>query len=836
MTADSTPDPKFELGHVLFIDIVGYSKLLINEQSEHVHLLSELVRSTEQARSAQSEGKLVQLPTGDGVALVFRTSPEAPARCALQFSKALQSHPNLRVRMGIHSGPVNVIKDVNERANITGAGINIAQRVMDCGDAGHILLSKRAAEDLQTYREWQQYLHDLGECEVKHGVRVGVVNLYTQTLGNSRTPQKIKQSQSAVLRPGSILTVKHLIGAGALVLFVLGIIVWLVRAQHWQAGVIQKQSEQVTAVVGRYEKMQQVLVRLAEVESHAKQPGSKMSPEEQRAAAYATMERDLGLPVGSLAKELPAFALELYNRADTTPLMRARAAYALNKFDEAEKLSLEGAAQDRQAYETAQRVQEERRKRAIESYTLAGQSAQKRIQYTEAMQHFHEAEKLSDRDRDPTQWADVESAIGQLLLDQGKYSDAENVLRAVVDIRAHALGAEHPETLRSRNRYALALARLGRNAEAEVALDGLIKLEGKVLGPEHPDTIASRMNLALAILEHGRYSEAEAQYREILRLTEKVLGPEHPETLKTHNNLAYALWRKGSYLGAETEFRALLRVEEKVLGSEHPDTLMARSNLGGVLEDQGKYAEAEAEDREVIKLKEKVLGPEHPDTLKTRNNLAGTLLDDGKYAEAEVAFSELVKLEGKVLGPEHPDTLLSRMNLALVLYLSDQCAEADAECRELIKLQDKTLGPEHPRTLETRWVLAGALRAQYKYAESEAQYRELTKVQERVLGAEHPDTLNSRSGLAKTLMDQGKDATVEMREVIRLKEKVSGPTHPDTLTSYYDFADSLKRQGKIQEGKEFARRAAEGGRKVLGPEHPNTKKYEKLLADLESKQ
>src|SRR5437773_10736534 len=181
----SESELKFEIGHVLFIDIVGYSKLLINEQSEQIQKLKEIVRGTEQFRSAEAEGKLLRLPTGDGGALVFRNSPEAPVRCALEITKELQKHPGskekpqLRLRMGIHSGPVNEITDLNEQANIAGAGINIAQRVMDCGDAGHILLSQHVAEDLEQYPQWRSHLHDLGECEVKHGVRVHAVNFYT---------------------------------------------------------------------------------------------------------------------------------------------------------------------------------------------------------------------------------------------------------------------------------------------------------------------------------------------------------------------------------------------------------------------------------------------------------------------------------------------------------------------------------------------------------------------------------------------------------------------------------------------------------------------------------
>jgi len=192
MASTSPSGVKLEIGHVLFIDIVGYSKLLITEQSELLRRLSDVVRETEQFRSAEAEGKLVRLPTGDGMALVFRNSPEAPVQCALELSKGLKAHPELKVRMGIHSGPVNEVADLNERANITGAGINIAQRIMDCGDAGHILLSKHVAEDLEEYEQWRPLLHDLGTCEVKHGVRVSVANLYDDQFGNAKLPQRFE--------------------------------------------------------------------------------------------------------------------------------------------------------------------------------------------------------------------------------------------------------------------------------------------------------------------------------------------------------------------------------------------------------------------------------------------------------------------------------------------------------------------------------------------------------------------------------------------------------------------------------------------------------------------
>src|SRR5213080_3823582 len=191
MSPDTSSEVKLEIGHVLFIDVVGYSQLLITQQSEHLETLRKIVRGTAQFQAAEAEGKLLRLPTGDGGALVFRTTPEVPVLCALEISKELKKHPELRVRMGIHSGPVNAITDLNEQANIAGAGINIAQRVMDCGDAGHILLSKHVAEDLEHYPRWQPYLDDLGKYEVKHGVRISIVNLYTDDAGNAAVPTRL---------------------------------------------------------------------------------------------------------------------------------------------------------------------------------------------------------------------------------------------------------------------------------------------------------------------------------------------------------------------------------------------------------------------------------------------------------------------------------------------------------------------------------------------------------------------------------------------------------------------------------------------------------------------
>jgi TolB-like protein len=195
MPAEVKKEIQLEIAHVLFIDIVGYSKLSINDQNAAVEELTQVVRGSEQFQKAEAAGRLLKIATGDGMALVFYTSPEAPAQCAVEISRARKEYPRLQLRMGIHSGPVSGVVDVNNRPNLAGAGLNMAQRMMDCGDAGHILLSKHVAEDLEEYEQWRLLLHDLGTCEVKHGVHVGVTNLYSDEIGNPRLPSKLQAAK-----------------------------------------------------------------------------------------------------------------------------------------------------------------------------------------------------------------------------------------------------------------------------------------------------------------------------------------------------------------------------------------------------------------------------------------------------------------------------------------------------------------------------------------------------------------------------------------------------------------------------------------------------------------
>src|SRR6266403_2543044 len=215
MSVEAKKEIQLEIAHVLFIDIVGYSKLSINEQRAALDELNEVVRASEQFQKGEATSLLIKMPSGDGMALVFYTSLEAPVQCATEISRALKNHPKLQLRMGVHSGPISGLVDVTERANVAGAGINLAQRVMDCGDAGHILLSKRVAEDLDQYDPWRPLLHDLGTCEVKHGVRVSVVNLYGDEFGNPQLPKKFRvlKKHRARLRWSALAGALLLLGA-----------------------------------------------------------------------------------------------------------------------------------------------------------------------------------------------------------------------------------------------------------------------------------------------------------------------------------------------------------------------------------------------------------------------------------------------------------------------------------------------------------------------------------------------------------------------------------------------------------------------------------------------
>lgn len=625
--------------------------------------------------------------------------------------------------------------------------------------------------------------------------------------------------------------VKRWAAAVAILLVIsVGLGFWLLRGQQQTTQRVAETQHAVETMTQEMTKLREGIVNYPHVEAQVRRSQAEEDPAALQERVYAELGKQLGVDPKVLREKLPQVAADLKRAPDASSYERANAAYVAKDYLEAERLAL-------QAVDEAKKAGSTNPVEIVQALELAGFSAQKRIQFKTAMEHFRAAEKLTDRQKNPAKWAEAQHAIGDLLLEQGSYREAEEVLRTVAEARHQALGAEHADTLRSRARVAYAQYRQGKYNDAIAGLRGIVTLVERVLGPEHPDTLLSRNGLAIALDYGGKPAEAEAEHRRILAVREKVLGPEHPDTLRTRNNIALTLDRQGRNAEAAREYQQVIDLENKVLGPEHPDTLRSRSSLAYALDHQGKYAEAELNLRDVIRLQERILGPEHPDTLISRLRLDKVLMSQGKFAEAEADFRSLIVVEAKVLGPEHPDTLSGRSGLANALQAQGKHTEAAAQYREIIPLEEKVLGPEHPNTLVNRNNLANALMGDKNYAEAEAMFRELTKVEEKALGPEHAITIRSRRGLANALFNQGKYAVAEpeYRKVLALAEKVRGPEHPATLEACYDLAGNLARQAKVPEARDLARRAAESARKTLGPNHPTTQKYTTFLTALETK-
>jgi tetratricopeptide (TPR) repeat protein len=621
-------------------------------------------------------------------------------------------------------------------------------------------------------------------------------------------------------------------GVAIMLALSVGLGVWLLYNQRESTQRIVEAQKAVVNMSQEMTKLREGILKYPRIEAEVRQaqtgPGDK--PEDVQKKVYETLSKEVGVDARVLQEKLPDVAISLQRAPDASAYERANAAYVANDFLEAERLAL-------LAVEELQPSLPAKAADVVHAYQLAGLSAQKRVQFKTAMEHFRAAEKLTDRQTNAVLWADVQHAIGDLLMEQGAYREAEETLRGAAETRERTLGLEQLDTVRSKARLAYAQYRQGKYKEAIDGFSDIVTLAERLLGPTHPDTLLARNGLAIALDNGGKPVEAEAEHRRILAIREKVLGPEHPDTLRTRNNIALSLDRQGRHAEAANEFQQVIDLENKVLGPEHPDTLKSRSSFAYSLDHQGKFSEAELNLRDVIRLEEKVLGPEHPDTLVSRFRLNSVLLSQSKFTEAETDYRNLVTTAQKVLGPEHPDTLSARSGLANALQAQGKHAEAAVEYREIIPLEEKVLGREHPNTLANRNSLANAVMAQKNYPEAESMFRELLPVVTRVLGQDNPVTARAHRGLANAFFNQAKyePAEPEYREVLRIVEKVRGPDHPQTLEACYDLAGNLARERKLPEAKELARRAAETARRKLGPDTAATQKYTTFLTELETK-
>jgi tetratricopeptide (TPR) repeat protein len=537
------------------------------------------------------------------------------------------------------------------------------------------------------------------------------------------------------------------------VLLLLSVILgfWMLKGQKRSS---EQLAQATTALQGMQDdmaKLRQGMAEFADLHAKARESNPDQNNAEIDEHAYAEIGKRVGMDPKILQEKLPAYAQQLKNSADASPLDRANAAFVAKDYPEAERLAMA-------AVDTARRAKPPKNMEAISSLMLAGRAAQARIAYDPALEHFRAAEALVDKTRNAPMWSRIESSIAGVYNDLGQFRTAEPILRDVIAERSAALGPEQPEVLAKRLTLAGVLLRGGKHADAEVEARAVLESRSKSLGPNHPETLAARNILASVLNEEGKHREAENEFRALLDLDTKVFGPDNPHTLLVRGNLAAALERERKFAEAESEDRALLAVKRKVFGENHPETLRTRNHLAFVLGQAHKYVEAETEARSVRPLIEKLLGPEHPRTLDSRHNLALALSGQGKDQEAEAEFRDVIKLRTKVLGLDHPETLASRISLAFVLEHEGRLAEAEAEERAVIAAREKRIGANHPITLYSRTRLAGTLQKEHKLAEAETEERAVSDVCKKVLGPQAPMTHNAARVLASILNDEGKTA------------------------------------------------------------------------------
>lgn len=402
----------------------------------------------------------------------------------------------------------------------------------------------------------------------------------------------------------------------------------------------KENTARIEAKIDKLEALQESMHRLF-LET---QTGQRAGDDTRHTQLFSQLEKKYDLPAGTIPRELPEFGKKLAQDTNAPPYERAKGAYAARDYAEAVRLLTQAAA-------------------------------------------------LTDKTRDPREWARIQHSLATIRYDLGQYDQIEPLLRQVISIRAEKFGPEHPATLESRNNLANAINALGRHAEAETEHREVLRLHERILRPNHPSTLASRNNLAIALSGQRKYVEAEAEYRAVLALRRSVLGPEHPDTLGTRNNLANVLQAQGKYADAEAEHRAILRIRERTQGPDHPSTLASRDHLITELKALGKDAEAEAEQRTAIRVRERTLGPTNPIVLVSRNDLAMTLRDQGKANEAEAERRKVLELQERVLGATNEDTITSLYNLAASMKNKGRNQEALDFARRALEGARKGLPP-----------------------------------------------------------------------------------------------------------------------------------------------
>ena len=483
------------------------------------------------------------------------------------------------------------------------------------------------------------------------------------------------------------------IGVGAAVVTLL--LAW--GQAQWQSGTAQGE---VLSLTERIRRLEAALSRLAPTEQQLMRAGVPLSTEAARAQAFALLEAELSLPVGMLARDLPAFAQDLYQRPESSLLTRAQAAFALGKLQESETLFLESEKQDSQVFEVALEVTERLRAKRQQALEGAGLAALSRHDYARALQHYRGALQVAEKAvaREPLAEARLGWDIAYALDLNGQYAEAATWNEKVLESLTAQLGSDHVETLQVQHNLASALRSEGRFQEAEQAFRALVAARARVVGKDHPATLNSRNNLAATLDRLGRQAEAEAELRAVLQAYAKVVGTKDERFLRSLANLAGVLLAQNKNLEAEQPGKEAWLGLQRLLGAEHPDTLLARVNHAYTLNRLGRPAESEAHCREIVAAMKKVLGPNHPDTLNAQNNLAETLQAQERWQEAVTEHTSALERREKVFDEAHPDVMESCYHLAESLAACEREAEALLLAQRCLKGRRELLGADHPET------------------------------------------------------------------------------------------------------------------------------------------
>jgi serine/threonine protein kinase/tetratricopeptide (TPR) repeat protein len=433
----------------------------------------------------------------------------------------------------------------------------------------------------------------------------------------------------------------------------------------------------------------------------------------------------------------------------------------------------------------------------------------------------------------PVTEASIRLTMGDAYRALGDYVKAQQHLERAVQLRTAELGADHPDTLRSKNSLALLYRAQGQYAKAERLFKKALEEFTSKLGADHPNTLSTKNNLALMYWTQGQYTKAESLYKEVLEVRTAQLGADHIETLASKNNMAALYLYQGQYTKAEPLFKDVLEGHTAKLGADHPDTLTAKNNLATLYKTRGQHTKAESLFKQVLEVRAAKLGADHPDTLGTKNNLASLYWVQGQYGKAEQLFQEVLELSTAKLGADHPLTLSAKDSLAVQYLAQGQYTKAEPLFKEVLKVITARLGADHPDTLTTKNNLASLYRQQGQYTKAEPLFKQVLEVSTVKLGADHPSTLTAKNNLALLYLNQEQYAKAEplFKDVLIVFTTKVGSDHPHTLTIKDNLAGVYRARGQYTQAEPLLQEAVDGARKKLGLTYPITRTVIDHLAD-----